>query len=179
MKKLMLLLLLGVLAVQGTARPFTTRQMRDDTIRINAMEVELIDEKTEKTIEKEVVKEEKKIIRLSEDKLYFDFDDSRVKPEYYGELREVVRIIKNSEMRVSITGYTDSKGRSEYNEKLSLRRAESVKDKLLEFGLGVKDIAEVRGYGEKNPIEPNTKPDGRDNPEGRAVNRRIEFELVK
>jgi OOP family OmpA-OmpF porin len=175
MKKIMLVLLVGVLSVQGLARPFTTRQMRDDTIRINAMEVELIDEK----VEKPVVKEEKKIIRLSEDKLFFDFDESRVKPEYYGELREVVKVIKDGGMRVSITGYTDSKGSAEYNEKLSLRRAEAVKEKLLEFGLADKDIAGVRGEGERNPIAPNTKPDGRDNPEGRAMNRRIEFELIR
>ncbi len=178
MKKLALVLLLAVLAVQGTARPFTTKQMRNDTIRINAMEVELINEKTEPA-EKKEVKEEKKVIRLGEDKLYFDFDDSRVKPEYYGELRAAAEVIKNSSMRVNITGYTDSKGSAEYNEKLSLRRAEAVKAKLMEFGLNENYIAGVRGLGESNPIAPNTKPDGKDNPEGRAMNRRIELELIK
>ncbi len=82
-------------------------------------------------------------------------------------------------MRVNITGYTDSKGSAEYNEKLSLRRAEAVKAKLLEFGLNENYIAGVRGLGESNPIAPNTKPDGKDNPEGRAMNRRIELELIK
>ncbi len=178
MKKLVLVLLLAVLAVPGLARPFTTKQMRNDTIRINAMEVELVDEKAEPA-EKKEIKEEKKVIRLGEDKLYFDFDDSRVKPEYYGELRAAADIIKNSSMRVNITGYTDSKGSTEYNEKLSLRRAEAVKAKLLEFGLNENYIAGVQGLGESNPIAPNTRPDGRDNPEGRAMNRRIELELVK
>ena len=179
MKKLIPVLLLAVLSAQGAARPFTTKQMRNDTIRINAMEVELIDEKSEPVTEKKEIKEEKKVIRLGEDKLYFDFDDSRVKPEYYGELRDAVKVIKNSSMRVDITGHTDSKGSAEYNEKLSLRRAEAVKVKLLEFGLSESDIAGVRGVGENSPIAPNTKSDGSDNPTGRAVNRRIELELVK
>ena len=109
MKRLIPVLLLTALSVQAAARPFTTKQMRNDTIRINAMEVELINEKTEPSAEKKEVKEEKKVIRLGEDKLYFDFDDSRVKPEYYGELRAAADIIKNSSMRVNITGYTDSK----------------------------------------------------------------------
>ena len=65
MKKLALVLLLAVLTVQGMARPFTTKQMRNDTIRINAMEVELINEKTEPA-EKKEVKEEKTVIRLGE-----------------------------------------------------------------------------------------------------------------
>ena len=179
MKRLIPVLLLTALSVQAAARPFTTKQMRNDTIRINAMEVELIEEKAEPVVEKKEVKEEKKVIRLGEDKLFFDFDDSRVKPEYYGELREAVKVIKSSRMRVSITGHTDSKGSTEYNEKLSLRRAEAVKIKLLEFGLNENDIAGVRGLGESDPIAPNTRPDGKDNPEGRAMNRRIELELVK
>ena len=47
MKKLVLVLLLAVLAVPGLARPFTTKQMRNDTIRINALEVEFVEEKAE------------------------------------------------------------------------------------------------------------------------------------
>ena len=63
MKKLVLVLLLAVLAVPGLARPFTTKQMRNDTIRINAMEVELVDEKAEPA-EKKEIKEEKKVKEL-------------------------------------------------------------------------------------------------------------------
>ena len=155
-----IILLLFVLAVFSTARPFTTKQMRNDTIRINALEVEFVEEKAAvQEVKQNGSGEVKKIIRLNENKLYFDFDDSRIKPEYYGLLREMVK--------------------DEYNNRLSQRRAESVRDKLIEFGLESGRVLKTEGMGERNPIAPNTNKDGSDNPAGRALNRRIELELVK
>ena len=179
MKKKIVFLLLA-LTVLSTARPFTTKQMRNDTIRINALEVELIEEKPAvKETKPNEVKEVKKIIRLIENKLYFDFDDSRVKPEYYSTIREMADEIKTGNFDVIIRGYTDSKGSDEYNNKLSLRRAESVREKLIEYGLEPGRIIKTEGMGEKNPIAPNTNKNGSDNPAGRALNRRIELELIK
>ncbi|MBW1660432.1 MAG: OmpA family protein, partial [Deltaproteobacteria bacterium] len=72
-------------------------------------------------------------------------------------------------------GHTDSKGSEEYNLALSQRRADSVKVWLIEEG-GLKGITIItKGYGESKPVAPNTKPDGSDNPEGRAKNRRVEI----
>ena len=175
-----IVLLLFVLVVFSTARPFTTKQMRNDTIRINALEVEFVEETPAAQKPKQNGSGEvKKIIRLNENKLYFDFDDSRIKPEYYGVLREMVTEIKEMDSDVVIRGYTDSKGTDEYNNRLSLRRAEAVRDKLTEFGLEPGRIIKVEGMGKRNPVAPNTNKDGSDNPAGRASNRRIELELVK
>ena len=178
MKK-QIVFLLFILAAFSTARPFTTKQMRNDTIRINALEVEIVEEKPVQESKQAENGEVKKIIRLNENKLYFDFDDSRIKPEYYGVLKEMAEEIKTMNSDVIIRGYTDSKGADEYNNRLSLRRAEAVRDKLVEFGLEPGRILKTEGMGEKNPVAPNVSSDGSDNPAGRALNRRIELELVK
>lgn len=175
-----IILLLFVLAVFSTARPFTTKQMRNDTIRINALEVEFVEEKTTvENVKQNGSGEVKKIIRLNENKLYFDFNDSRIKPKYYDVLKEMVKEIKATDSNIIIRGYTDSKGTDEYNNRLSLRRAEAVRDKLTEFGLEPERVLKVEGMGEQNPVAPNTNKDGSDNPAGRTLNRRIELELVK
>ena len=178
MKK-QIVFLLFILAAFSTARPFTTKQMRNDTIRINALEVEIVEEKPVQESKQAENGEVKKIIRLNENKLYFDFDDSRIKPEYYGVLKEMAEEIKTMNSDVIIRGYTDSKGTDGYNNRLSLRRAEAVRDKLVEFGLEPGRILKTEGMGKKNPVAPIINSDGSDNPAGRALNRRIELELVK
>ena len=139
--------------------------------RINALEITIFEEPKP---EEETIK-----ISLDEEKLYFDFDDSMVKPRYDEVLKETVKIIKNNNYKLKIYAYTDSKGTPSYNEKLSLMRAESVKSKLIQLGLDSEDLLEVKGMGNSNPIAPNKKSDGTDNPEGRALNRRIELILIK
>ena len=177
------IVLLILLSVVGLSRPFTTKQMRENTIRINALEVELVepDKKVEdvKVNNQTPRKDIPKVITLSEDKLYFDFDKSIVKPEYYGVLKEVVDLVEENNLRVSIKAHTDSKGTEKYNNNLSERRAIAVRDKLIDLGLNRNRIVEVKGMGENYPVAPNTNPNGTDNPSGRALNRRVEFELIK
>lgn len=75
---------------------------------------------------------------------------------------------------ISVEGHTDAVGSATYNQKLSLKRAQTVKDWLVAHQLAsVK--ASVAGYGETRPVAPNTKADGTDNPEGRQKNRRVEL----
>jgi outer membrane protein OmpA-like peptidoglycan-associated protein len=74
---------------------------------------------------------------------------------------------------VRIVGHTDSRGTDAYNDRLSLRRAESVA-RALRAALGPAAPAlETEGRGERRPVAPNTKQDGSDNPRGRARNRRV------
>ena len=105
-----------------------------------------------------------KILRIN-----FDFNDYHIKPQYYDEIRELVQIIKNDPeiKKVEVVGYTDNLGDYEYNLELSLKRAEAVRDLLIDFGVDP-DIIEARGEGENNPVAPN------DTPEHRALNRRVE-----
>ena len=111
--------------------------------------------------------------------VYFAFDKSNVIDFYKGEIDSVVMVLNaHPGYSVEIQGHTDSKGTDEYNEKLSIRRANEVKT----FMIKKKAIAEsrivVKTFGEKVPATPNELPNGEDDPEGRARNRRVEFKLI-
>ena len=76
---------------------------------------------------------------------------------------------------VRVTGYTDSKGSDAYNLGLSRRRAAAVDGGAARrAGRAARHALRTRGRGEADPVAPNTKPDGTDNPRGRARNRRVE-----
>jgi outer membrane protein OmpA-like peptidoglycan-associated protein len=105
----------------------------------------------------------------------FDFDKTNLKPAAEETLKKLATIIRSkSKGSVLINGYTDSKGNDPYNQKLSEGRANSVKQWLTTQG-GISTVTlQTRGFGKANPVAPNTRPDGSDNPDGRAKNRRVE-----
>lgn len=113
------------------------------------------------------------IVVLDDRGLNFDFDKSIVKEQYYAMLKDLVSYIEENNYDITITGHTDSKGSNEYNYALSVRRAESVKQKLMEFGLSEGRISGLEGKGGLIPIATN------ETDEGRALNRRIEFNLIR
>jgi outer membrane protein OmpA-like peptidoglycan-associated protein len=118
-------------------------------------------------------------IELSGD-ILFDFDKWDIRKEAEPTLQNVAEVINRyGSSKVIVAGFTDSKGSDSYNLKLSEKRADSVKNWLLESG-GV-DGARItaRGLGEADPVAPNTNPDGTDNPEGRQKNRRVEITVDK
>jgi outer membrane protein OmpA-like peptidoglycan-associated protein len=117
-------------------------------------------------------------IELSGDVL-FDFDKWNIRPDAEESLKKVAEVIKAyKSAKVVISGHTDSIGPEEYNQTLSERRAESVKNWLSENGGINPEIVETVGYGESKPVALNTNKDGSDNPAGRQENRRVEI-LVK
>lgn len=79
-------------------------------------------------------------------------------------------------INIRIEGHTDSRGGAEYNLRLSQDRADAVKAYLIDHGID-SDRLSTRGFGETRPVAPNTNPDGSDNPEGRAENRRVELHV--
>jgi len=114
------------------------------------------------------------LVDLSADVL-FNFDKWDIKPEAETELNKLAVIIrKKRKGDVWIYGHTDAKGSDAYNQRLSERRAESVKAWLVEHGKIPAEVLKTRGDGERRPVAPNTKADGSDDPEGRAKNRRVE-----
>ena len=118
--------------------------------------------------------ESKKIVLRG---INFDFDKSNIKREFVPVLDEAAQILKdNPSVKVTIEGHTDSIGTDAYNEKLSERRANAVKHYLESKGVTASRLDAV-GKGEGDPVAPNTKPDGKDNPEGRAKNRRVELKV--
>jgi outer membrane protein OmpA-like peptidoglycan-associated protein len=83
----------------------------------------------------------------------------------------------SEQIEVRIEGHTDSIGGASYNLKLSKERAASVRQYLIDRGIAA-DRLTSEGYGESQPIAANNKPNGADNPSGRAKNRRVELEVV-
>lgn len=110
----------------------------------------------------------------------FDFDKAELLPKAEQTLQQAADFVKqhNKGSVVRIEGHTDAKGSDAYNQKLSLRRADSVKRWFTGHGLGDLRFA-TEGFGAKKPVAPNQKPDGSDDPEGRQKNRRVEIVIRK
>jgi outer membrane protein OmpA-like peptidoglycan-associated protein len=105
--------------------------------------------------------------------LYFDFDKASFKQESYNELNKLERMmLQNPNLKVEISGHTDNIGSKNYNQLLSRRRAEAVKDFLTKKGIDARRIS-VIGYGETRPLASND-----DDKEGRELNRRVEFKVT-
>lgn len=119
-------------------------------------------------------------IELAADVL-FEFDKAVILPKAEQTLKQAAAFIaeKAANSTVRIEGHTDSKGDDNYNQKLSDQRAKAVKDWFADKG-GLKKIKfKPQGLGEQQPVAPNAKPDGTDNPEGRQKNRRVEIIVKK
>lgn len=103
----------------------------------------------------------------------FDLNSARLRKESYAILFYSFQVLENNpEMNVEIQGYTDNSGSANYNQKLSEKRAEVVKDYMVSKGIDANRLT-VKGFGEKDPIANNNTA------EGRALNRRIEFKIIK
>jgi outer membrane protein OmpA-like peptidoglycan-associated protein len=103
--------------------------------------------------------------------VHFDFDKSNIRPDAVPVLDEAVRILKEeSEIVVTVEGHTDWIGTEEYNQGLSERRANAVRNYLVGHGI---DPARLRtqGFGELRPVATNETVDGR------AQNRRVELRV--
>ena len=117
-------------------------------------------------------------IDLSADVL-FDFDKATLKKDAEPSLQKVATVLKaNPTAKVGIDGHTDGKGADAYNQTLSEQRAASVKQWLVTAGVNGANIT-TRGWGKTKPVAHNAKPDGSDDPEGRAKNRRVEIVVRK
>lgn len=99
----------------------------------------------------------------------FDIDKSDLKPGGERTVRKLSDFLREYPgYRVRVEGYTDSTGEASYNQELSLRRAQSVQNQLLEDGIS-SDRVEVQGLGEDYPKATNTTS------AGRQENRRVEI----
>jgi OOP family OmpA-OmpF porin len=103
---------------------------------------------------------------------FFDFDKAVLKPEGKAKLDDLTGKLKDITLEVIIAvGHTDSVGTDQYNQRLSVRRAEAVKSYLVSKGVEANRIY-TEGKGEKQPVADNKTR------EGRAKNRRVEIEVV-
>jgi outer membrane protein OmpA-like peptidoglycan-associated protein len=104
----------------------------------------------------------------------FEFDKATLHAQSEETLRALLPLLaKAGKHPISIEGHTDAIGAADYNQRLSEKRAQAVKDWLV-AQQAVPVAAALKGYGKTKPVAPNTNPNGSDNPAGRQKNRRVE-----
>lgn len=109
--------------------------------------------------------------------LYFEFDESGLSPRANRQLAIIADILSQGADRViRINGHADALGTDDYNAVLSDRRAEAIRKGLISMGVSPDQVV-TESFGASKPRRPNFKPDGSDNPSGRAQNRRAEVYL--
>jgi outer membrane protein OmpA-like peptidoglycan-associated protein len=104
--------------------------------------------------------------------LFFDFAKYDLLPYSIPELQRIATIIKTNNLKVEIDGHTDNIGDEKTNQILSEKRANSVKEFLVNEGCDV-SLLTIVGFGETKPVATN------ENEAGRAKNRRVEFKFIK
>ncbi|RYY61119.1 MAG: hypothetical protein EOO05_07555 [Chitinophagaceae bacterium] len=108
----------------------------------------------------------------------FNFDRSAVDNEYYNNLDRLVEMMKaEPSMGVEMSGYTDRKGSKSYNLRLAQERLDAVSSYLGSKGISSSRLS-GKALGECCPLEPELL-EGKDNPQGRWMNRRVEFRLIQ
>lgn len=121
-------------------------------------------------------KKHAKVIDKMTSTVLFDFNKSEVRKDAEAELKKVLDFVKKYPgAKFKVEGHTDGIGSEKYNQGLSERRAEAIKNYLIKEGGVDKGMISSTGYGKTKPIAPNKTKDGKDNPEGRAKNRRVEI----
>jgi outer membrane protein OmpA-like peptidoglycan-associated protein len=112
------------------------------------------------------------VMNLGSDYLKFEFDKAELKPEDKELLSKIAGILMTShDYTISVNGHTDDVGSEAYNQKLSERRAQAVRDYLVKAGLSA-EILSVEGHGKSRPLVAGTTD------AARAKNRRVELGIV-
>jgi len=112
------------------------------------------------------------VVTLGSNSIRFDFDKADIKPQYREILSRIAGVLMSVEgYSISVYGYTDDIGTADYNQKLSERRAQAVRDYLAESGVDPKIITS-KGYGKSDPRSPG------DSAAAHATNRRVEIGIV-
>ena len=134
-----------------------------------AQQVAVVEE--EVMVEEVAVAEPAEAVRVELD-VKFDFDKAQVKQESYGDIKALADFMKQyPQTSTVVEGHTDSVGSDAYNQGLSERRANAVREVLVnQYGVESGRVQAV-GYGESRPVAENATA------EGRAINRRVEAEV--
>lgn len=132
-----------------------------------------------------LINEIDEVIKIAENenfiisKILYDYDSYEINEPSKKELDKLITILKkNKNIGVELSSHTDDIGSAKFNLDLSQKRADAAVEYILSKGIEKKRII-AKGYGKAHPIAPNKLPNGDDNPEGRAKNRRTEFKVIK
>ena len=113
------------------------------------------------------------VMTLDSKSIRFDFDKATIKPEYRDILNRIAGILMTLKgYSIAVYGYTDDVGTQSYNLELSQRRAEAVREFLMQAGIPPTTIVNAKGFGKSDPRVPG------DGEQARAANRRVEIGLV-
>jgi outer membrane protein OmpA-like peptidoglycan-associated protein len=105
--------------------------------------------------------------------IFFDFDSAKIKPQYHSALEVIIAVLKkNPDFKIEIQGNTDNVGPESYNQMLSEKRALAVKEYMVNKGIESERLKAV-GLGATQSVASN------ENQSGRALNRRIDFVMIK
>jgi outer membrane protein OmpA-like peptidoglycan-associated protein/tetratricopeptide (TPR) repeat protein len=132
-----------------------------------------------------LINEIDEVIKIAENenfiisKVLYDYRSAEINEAAAKELDKLVLILmKNKDIGVELSSHTDSKGSDSYNMQLSQKRADKAVEYVVSKGIDKNKII-AKGFGETQPVAPNELPNGKDNPVGRAKNRRTEFKVIK
>lgn len=176
-KSLILLSAAAIIALTGCTSAEKTMKEMVITETENQFVMEDIDV-SKKTLEELIVfneegvtirKEGNNLVLSMPELVLFDFNKYEVKNKVKGSLNTLAKALEeNPDIRIKIDGYTDFIGSEGYNLELSVKRAKSIRNYLVDRGVKSSNIS-IEGYGKQNPIANNATA------AGRAKNRRVEF----
>ncbi|MCF2640337.1 OmpA family protein [Fusobacterium varium] len=176
-KSLILLSAVAIIALTGCTSAEKPMKEMVITETENQFVMEDIDV-SKKTLEELIVfneegvtirKEGNNLVLSMPELVLFDFNKYEVKNKVKGSLNTLAKALEeNPDIRIKIDGYTDFIGSEGYNLELSVKRAKSIKNYLVDRGVKTSNIS-IEGYGKQNPIANNATA------AGRAKNRRVEF----
>ncbi len=153
---------------------FLAEEVPDEIVEVEKEEVEV----KEVIIPEEIAETElKPAVKYSVKPIFFGFDSyslSNIAKSKLDELTEVMQVFPN--LKLEVNAHTDAIGAVEYNQRLSMQRAQSVAEYLTEKGLD-KERLVLNGYSENKPIAINKTAEGLDSAEGRQLNRRVVFKI--
>ncbi|WP_395737771.1 OmpA family protein [Prosthecobacter sp.] len=193
------LLSLGLLTLTAAAQQSPAPQVSLERKRLDLQEKKLALQKQIYDLDQQQLTLERKILEVAtarkalqveetatsltmklEGDVLFDFDKAVVRPDAEKLLDTVATVLGEfPEGHVTVEGYTDAKGSDKVNLDMSQRRADAVKNWLVKKKSIPEKMITTQGFGKTKPVAPNTYPDGSDNPEGRAQNRRVQITVKK
>jgi len=161
--------------------PFSDRELADELVRQGVgvpKDAPTTPPRPGEDIPTEIRQTPRGVVIISRNVL-FSFDSDALTPQARREIERMAFVLNHPQAatrRITLEGHTDAIGTEVYNLDLSRRRADGVAQELVARGVQ-RDRLSAEGFGKQRPVAPNTLPGGRDNPAGRALNRRVEAVL--
>lgn len=169
----LLVVLLGFGALQQSCKP--KKVLVNPSVEVNqepATPVVVEEKKPEVTEERVVQTPVEEAPNYNFRNIQFELDSYVLKTESYAILDQIYREMrKNTNARFNVIGHASIEGTAEYNQKLSVDRANAVKIYLVNSGVNPNNLITV-GRGATQPIATN------DTESGRSLNRRVEIKLI-